>query len=297
MKILITGASGFIGSRLLEEACHAFGESNVVAFSSKPIDRCACIVHGSSGDWNLNEHDAELIASVETVIHAGAYTPKTSADANVIGGCNGNILFTEKLLGLRFDSLKKIIYLSTLDVYEQADLTTESTPTRPATLYGLSKLYCERMISVFAEQEHIGCHVLRIGHVYGPGEEKYGKFLPKAIRNIIDNAVVELWGDGSEMRSFIYIDDVVKSVVNAVGLRENVGVINVVSGVALSIRQLVEKLALISEKPFQIVIREFNGPKRDYIFDNKKLKTHLLESETDFDSGLLAEYRYMASLR
>ena len=193
--------------------------------------------------------------------------------------------------------MKTIVYLSSVDVYSQAELTTESTPTLPPSLYGLSKLYCERMVSLFAADKGMTCHVLRIGHVYGPGEEKFAKFLPKAIGNIVDGKPVELWGDGSEIRSFIYIDDVAKAIVKAADLRENVGVINVVGGVAVSIRQIVDRLQEISSKPFEIVVREFNGVKRNLVFDNTKLRKYLLPVESDLMSGLRSEYLHIESLR
>jgi UDP-glucose 4-epimerase len=158
--------------------------------------------HGSC--FNLSVADHALMDTAEVLIHVGAFIPKSGLQANAIEECNINISFMEKLLALPLGKLKKLVYISTVDVYEPAEMTTEETPTLPTTLYGWSKLYCERMGSIFAANHGIGCQILRIGHVYGPGEEKFAKFLPSAIMNIATGKAVQLWGDGSEIRSFIY---------------------------------------------------------------------------------------------
>jgi UDP-glucose 4-epimerase len=237
-----------------------------------------------------------LLAKAEVLIHVGAFTPKNARQANAIAQCNSNINFTEKLLSLRFKSLRKVIYISTLDVYKPVELTTESTPTLPITLYGWSKLYCESMTAIFAETHNLPYQILRIGHVYGPGEEKYAKFLPKAIKNIVAGDAVELWGDGNEVRSFIYIDDVVAAILRAVNLNENVGPINVVGSKQVTIRELLNLLVEVSERSVSITQKEFHGFKRNYIFDNTKLLQHLLPVETDLRVGLKTEYIYMSGL-
>jgi len=295
MKLLITGASGFIGSRLMSTACAALGAENVIAFSSKPAHACLAIVYYGP-DFNLSAADHALLATVEVLIHVGAFTPKNTLQANAIKESNSNIGFTENLLALSFENLKKIIYISTVDVYEPAELTDEATPTLPVSLYGCSKLYCERMTAIFAANHHLVCQILRIGHVYGPGEETYAKFLPKAIKNIVADQAVELWGDGNEVRSFIYIDDVVTAILQAVNLGEDVGPINVVGGVPMTIRELLDEVIVVSGKSVAITSKEFSGPKRNYVFDNAKLRQHLLPAETDLSTGLQAEYAYMAGL-
>jgi UDP-glucose 4-epimerase len=295
MTILITGASGFIGSRLISAACDELGLENVIAFSSQPAPDCRTIVyHGP--DFNLSEEDNALLGTINVLIHVGASTPKSAVQANAIEECNGNISFTEKLLALPLGNLKKIIFISTIDVYEPSELTTEETPTIPVTLYGWSKLYCEQMTTVFSAGIGIVSQVLRIGHVYGPGEEKYAKFLPKALKSIVAGEAVELWGDGSEIRSFIYIDDVVTAILQAINLRLSVGPINVVGGVPISMRALLDKIIATSGKPVAITHREFTGAKRNYIFDNAKLRKHLLSVETDLSTGLRTEYAYMAEI-
>ena len=237
-----------------------------------------------------------MIGTVDVLLHLGAFTPKEGHQANAIKECNSNIIFTENLLALPFKNLKKVIYVSTLDVYESADLITEATPTLPTSLYGWSKLYCEQLTSIFATDHFITCQILRIGHVYGPGEEGYSKFLPKTIKNILISDTVELWGDGSEIHSFIYIDDVIEATLQSINLVDNVGPINVVGGVPITISNLLERLILISGKSIKIYKKEFNGLKRNYIFDNSKLKKYLLSKETDLNQGLKNEYKYMEKL-
>lgn len=297
MKVLVTGVSGFIGARLLDAACARFGAANVTAFSSRPHAGCQTVVYGEGADFSLGADDLALLAPVEVLLHAGAFTPKTAAEANDVAGCNSNIGFTHRLLHVPMPRLKKIVYLSTLDVYAQAEPISEQTPTLPVTLYGQSKLYCEKMVSAFAGAHGMVAQVLRIGHVYGPGEEKYAKFLPQAIRNIAAGKPVELWGDGAELRSFIYIDDVVAAVLNALALEADAGVINVVGGTPISIRALVAELAAVSGKQVDIVTREWDGPKRNYVFDNRKMKQYLLAAETPLAEGLRKEYEHIGGAR
>ena len=296
MKLLVTGASGFIGSRVLAAICDEYGPENVIAFSSRPIDKCQTVSYQVPA-FTVKKEDHDLLATVDVLIHVGAYIPKSGKDANAIEACDSNIFFTEKLLNLPLKCLKKILYISTVDVYEPADLTNEDTPTIPVSLYGWSKLYCERMLGFFAIDQNIEYQILRIGHVYGPGEEVYAKFLPKTINNLLVGESIELWGDGSEKRSFIYVNDVVSSILRAISFNENVGPINVVGGLAVSMRALIDKLALVSGKIPIIRIKNSSLTKRDYVFDNAKLRKYLLKEETSLISGLKSEYEYMSRLK
>lgn len=295
MKLLITGASGFIGSRLVPAACAAWGAENVIAFSSRLMDGCLSIVYERPG-FNLSNHDHDLLSTAEVLIHVGAFTPKNALQANAIVHCNANIDFTNNLLALPLLNLKKIIYISTVDIYAPAEIITENTPTIPTSLYGWSKLYCEQMVSTFSAQHQLTCQILRVGHVYGPGEEHYQKFLPEAMKRIVAGEAVELWGNGSEVRSLIYIDDVVAGILRAVPLCVDPGPINIVGGTPISIRTLLDSLISISGKPIPIILKKFNVPSRNYIFDNSKLRQHLLATETELNIGLEAEYAYMAQL-
>jgi UDP-glucose 4-epimerase len=181
-------------------------------------------------------------------------------------------------------------------VYGPADTIAESSPTQPASLYGWSKLYCEQMVRQYAAQRGIASVVLRVGHVYGPGEEQYAKFLPNAIRNILAGKDVELWGEGRELRSLIYIGDVVAAVLAAVGRDGLPPVVNVVGGQPLPVRALLERVIAVSGRPVGLAHKAFAGTPRDFVFDTTLLRTHLLPAETPLDDGLRAELAHMETL-
>lgn len=294
MKLLLTGVSGFIGKRLLAAACDIWGDDNVIALGSRPAARGRALVYGPGGV--LDAPAAAVAAEAEVLLHAGAYTPKSGAQANALEGCNGNISFTANLLGLDLPVLRQVIYLSTLDVYGPADVIAESSPAQPGSLYGWSKLYCEQMVRQYAAQRGIAAQVLRVGHVYGPGEEQYAKFLPNAIRNILAGKDVELWGEGRELRSLIYIGDVVTAVLAAVGRDGLPPVVNVAGGQPLPVRALLERAIAVSGRQVGMAQRAFAGVTRDFVFDTTLLRTHLLQAETPLDDGLRAELAHMESL-
>ncbi len=149
------------------------------------------------------------------------------------------------------------------------------------------------MVKAFSKQRDVTYINLRIGHVYGPGEEKYKKVIPVAIKNVLDNKPLELWGKGDDLRSFIFIEDVVESIVNAVESVEESLDINIVSGNAISIQELIDKIINISGEDVKVNQVESNHISRDFVFDNSLLLNTLLNKETDIIYGLKKEYTYM----
>jgi UDP-glucose 4-epimerase len=293
--ILLTGASGFIGSRLLS-AIGKMSSEKVLALTSEPIDGVNFILHKNYSFEKGFLVDAGFSDSIDTIIHVGAFTPKNGQEANIIDRCNLNVYNLEKLINLELPNLKKIIFLSTLDVYGDADVIDENSTLCPATLYGFSKLYGERIVSVFAKERGIESQILRIGHVYGPGEDKYEKIIPVTIKKLIANQNIEIWGDGSELRAFIYIDDVVKAIINSLSINGQIGAINVVGDESVSIKDLVGHITNISGKQSVIsyVSKGLNG--KSWRFDNSKLKKYLLPEQISLTQGLSKEWNYMKNL-
>jgi len=293
--ILLTGTSGFIGTHLLSKLIEIYGNENIVALTSKPITACKYIL---SNDYNFDE-DYFIrcgFENIETIIHAGAYTPKASSEGNNIGLCNSNITSTGKLLTSNLPKIKNFVFFSTLDVYGYDNPITEETQLLPASLYGHSKLYCEQMISAWAVQKEICHQILRIGHVYGEGEEKYQKIIPLTIQRLLSETPLQIYEEGEEIRSFIYITDVIDAIMNSLVLNKFAGIINVVGDEKISIYNLIKKLILISGMSPKInKIQAKNAP-RDLVFNNSKMKEILGTPKVGIKEGLINEWNYMKNL-
>jgi UDP-glucose 4-epimerase len=291
--ILLTGASGFIGKKLLFKLSETFGKENVAALTSKPLEDFKYVLHHNYS-FDADYLVSQGLGKVEILIHAGSYTPKSGADANDWGSCNSNIFTTDCLLKSTLPCLKKIIFLSTLDVYKECELISEASLLQPISLYGHSKLYLEKLIESFANKNQLVHQILRVGHVYGPGEEAYKKVIPVTIGTIISGNRPVIRGSGKDLRSFIYIDDVTTAIMNAVSLEKYAGVINLAGSDQISIMQLVEKIISISGLSISPeIIKSPSDIQRNLVFDNSKMKSLLLSDETPLDEGLLKEWEYM----
>ncbi len=293
--ILITGASGFIGKHLLDALVLKYGSNQVLALTSKPTTACAYLLHNNY-EFERDYFVDNGFDDIRIIIHAGAFTPKNTNQSNEISFSNSNILNTQKLLDANLEKLEKIIFLSTIDIYGVDEIISENSIESPVSLYGYSKLYCEKMIEIWSRKNEIKCQILRIGHVYGPGEEEYQKIIPLMMKRVLHNETIQIWGMGNELRSFIFIKDIVASIMNSIALQEDVGVINVVGGRPISINDLVQKIKNLSETELSIEYVQANTTGRNLVFDNFKMLRWLLEQETDFDIGLNAEFIYMKSL-
>lgn len=238
-------------------------------------------------DGNIN------LSSIETIIHAGAFTPKTRSQSNMISECGGNIRLTENIFKLNFENLRQVIYLSTTDVYSGQLFCDESSDVKPISLYGHSKHYCEKIVEFYCGARKIIKNILRVGHVYGPGEEIYEKFLPIAIVNVLKDEPVILYGEGKELRSYIHVDDVVSACVNLIGNYVAPEMINVVSANAMSTADLVKLIAKITKKNINVEYVITDNEPRNLVYDNTLLHKYLLPIEIEFEVGLTEEIKHL----
>lgn len=293
--ILVTGVTGFIGKHLLGSLIEKFGKSNVLALTSEPTSACSYLLHNQY-HFDAGLFDNAGITAIDTVIHAGAFIPKKAADANDPELCHSNIENTFRLITSLPKTVKKFIFFSTVDVYNTTDTINEQTPVNPASLYGHSKLYCEKMLEAWADKNTITLQILRIGHVYGPGEEKYRKMIPVTINRLLNNQAPQRFGAGVELRSFIYVQDVVDSIICSMELEKYNGPVNIVSEQAISIKEVIQKLTDISGIRIEPEIIPTNQPGRDLVFDTGLMKKLLRKETVRLDEGLLMEWNYAKSI-
>lgn len=289
--ILLTGASGFIGKDLLESLIEKYGGENILALTTNPLKECNFLLHNNYS-FNNDIFLKNNYGNIHTLIHAGAFTPKNSNQINLVDASQSNIVNTHKLLQSTLPNLNKIIYLSTIDVYDNTENLSENSLEKPSSLYGFSKLYCEKMIENWGLQNNIDIQILRIGHVYGPGEDLYQKVIPNIINKVLNDEPIQIWGKGNEIRSFIFVKDVVKAILKSVDLESNIGIVNLVSNNSITIEEIVNKIVGISQKDIKIEYLHQNYIGRNYLFDNNKMIKWLLEKETNLEIGLKEEYDY-----
>jgi len=313
-KIVVGGGGGFIGGHLIANL-RAQGHQNIRAVDIKPVEEWYQVFPDVE---NLVLDLAEKSSCYQSLQGAGTVY-NLAADMGGMGFIEGNralcmlsvLINTHLLMAARDFGVERFFYASSACVYNaekqrDAHVTAlkeaDAYPAMPEDGYGWEKLFSERMSRHFREDFGVETRVARFHNVYGPfGTYKGGREkAPAAIcRKVIAAKLaakheIEIWGDGQQTRSFMYIDDCIKGVgmIAASDLEEP---INLGSSELVTIDQLVdivEEIAGISLK------RSYNldAPKgvRGRNSDNTEIKKYLgWEPDTPLRVGMESTYSWI----
>ena len=219
--IVLTGATGFIGQHLLRRLSKESGIRLVVVSRREIADlgENALLVQTPLEALTVRTWERIGVERVAILYHLAGFTPKSPDAADALDAVYRDNLDSTRVLLHSFPaSPRRIVFASTLDVYlapAKNAVLSESSSLGPANLYAASKLFCEVLVRQSCRGHGSSCAILRYGHIYGPGEEAYRKVIPQAIRAVLEGESPVVYGDGSAMRDFLYVDDAVEATVRA----------------------------------------------------------------------------------
>jgi len=276
--VYILGSNGFIGSHLLRHL-----HSRILG----------CEVRGlgiNDIDLTLESAAKQLVAllpeSARLVVLSGV--KRQLGDS--FGSFEKNIQIATTLSRVIEGSKpEKVIFFSSAAVYgeETHNLAiTEQTPVNPITCYGISKFASERILSIAAKNAGSSIVLLRPPVIYGPldASNSYG---PVAFcRSAKKGNAIELWGDGSELREFVYVGDCCRMVENLLGSKFT-GVLNLACGKSHSFREIIDCIGEISGRVPNMVEKARSKEKVDNRFDSSLMNAIDPNFQwTDLQSGI-----------
>lgn len=269
-RILVCGAGGFIGGHLvkkLKKQGHWVRAVDIKQheFSTSPADE---FIVGDLTDQQivkkvLDQHFDEVYQLAADMGGAG-YIFTGENDANLMfnsASINLNIIHQAVLHGVG-----KIFYSSSACIYPAYNQTDPSNPNcaegsaypaEPDSDYGWEKLFSERLYQAFARNHGLKIRIGRFHNVFGPegawcdGKEKAPAAICRKVAEASDGGAVEVWGDGLQTRSFLYIDECLEAVERFMNA-EFEGPLNIGSEEMVSINELTKKVIAISGKNLAI---------------------------------------------
>jgi GDP-D-mannose 3', 5'-epimerase len=290
---LVCGAGGFIGGHLVQRLKRegfwvrgvdlkfnefsptvaddfAIGDLREQSFVRQVVDRGFDEVYqlaadmGGAGYIFTGENDANVMHNSATI------------NLNVLDACHKR-------------NIKRVFYSSSACMYPEYNqndpdnpVCTESSayPAAPDSEYGWEKLFSERLYLAYNRNHGMECRVARYHNIFGPegtwqgGKEKAPAALCRKIAMAADGGAIEVWGDGLQTRSFLYIDECIEGTIRL--LRSNFeGPVNIGSEEMISINNLAKLIASFTNK--EVAVNNIPGPQgvRGRNSDNTLIKTKL----------------------
>jgi UDP-glucose 4-epimerase len=303
MRSLVLGGGGFIGSNLCRALVTA-GE-RVRVFESRPFDPSrglpADAVEWRQGDFTDREQVADALTGCDVVYHLVSTTlPKTSNDDPAYD-LQSNAVSTLNLLeAAGKKGVRKIIFVSsggTVYGIPQQIPIPENHPTEPICSYGIGKLAIEKYLHLYNVLRGLDYCILRLSNPFGEwqgptgGQGAIAAFLHKGLKR----ETIEIWGDGSVVRDYLYIADAVSALVKAKDYSGQVRVFNIGSGVGRSVNEVIATIESVVGHPVSrkyLPTRAFDVPRN--VLDIKRAAELLGWRPThSFEEGLRRTWEWM----
>jgi len=260
-RVVVTGGLGFIGSRVVRELASDYEVVVVDDCSRAKVevgDMECSVMRVSVLDY---EALLDALTGAEAVLHLAALIdveeslrePLKYHEVNVTGTLNVLLASVERGVG-------RVVYASSAAVYGEPRRlpVSEDHPADPLSVYGATKLAGEQYCRVFSRVHGLDVTVLRIFNVYGGEWLEYSGVISSFARRLARNEPLIIYGDGSQTRDFVYVDDVAKSFRAALAAPPGYTVYNVGTGKPTSVRELAELMMELSGRHVGIIYR----PKR-----------------------------------
>ena len=298
-KALVTGGAGFVGSHLvdslLDDGLHVISiddysggkESNLAHHKNNlKLQEIKC-------DITNYDELKKYFDGVDIVFHQAVSKmtvclkdPRRDLQVNAEGTFN--------LLELSRDfGVKKFVHASTGSVYGIAKdfPTDEFHQLNPASYYGVSKLAGEKYVRLFSDLYDLDATILRYYHVYGPRQESsdVGGVVSIFARRALENKPLIIYGDGTQIRSFTYVKDIVNlNKLVAVTPETKGEAYNCASGIKVSIQELANKvLKSLDKENIEITYKDWKiGDIKYFDVSNEKIQSIGASWNNNFEKGL-----------
>jgi UDP-glucose 4-epimerase len=255
MKCLLLGGGGFLGSHLCEQL---LAEGEAIRIFERPLflGQSAPSAVGSTewqeGDFNNVEDLERAVSGCNVIYHLVSTTIPKSSNENPVYDVETNLLGTLRLLDVaRHHTVRKIVFVSSGGtVYgKPTEIPIKEThPTDPVCSYGIAKLAVEKYLYLYHQLYGLDYCVLRLGNPYGERQRVTGAqgavavFMHKAV---LDEPI-EIWGDGSVIRDYVYVKDAVRALSLARCNSSEHRIFNIGGGHGRSLHDLVSELEKIT---------------------------------------------------
>ena len=234
MRFVVTGGLGFIGSclvqRLLElshTVCIVDRRNVEVAIAKNPLIKSwiSSFLDNCSSNKLINAEieglDLSFLADYDVIVHLAANPGVQLSVTNPLQDLKANLLnsitILESIRSLPESKRPSLVFSSS--AAPLAGNTTfplhENLPLKPLSPYGASKSACESYICAYNNSFNLNCTVLRFSNVYGPGSLAKSSVVSNMIKSALQKNTISINGSGLQTRDFIYIEDLVESIIHA----------------------------------------------------------------------------------
>ena len=266
MKILVLGAAGFIGTNLtiklaenkdnqitlVDKSKSYF--SNIEKFNFYNVDLIE-----SSLDVNM---DFSILEGQDTIYHLVSTNVPTTSNQHISQDMQANVLFSSTL----FDAcvqygVKKVVFISsggTVYGKEAKYPFPENAPTNPISSYGVQKITIEKLLYLYNYMYGLDYRIIRLANPYGRYQRPNGvlgvvtTFTYKALKG----EELQVYGDGTVVRDYIYIDDAIRGILNIVDGNNKHHTFNLGCGYGTSIKEVVETVRKVVGTDSEVVYKE-----------------------------------------
>jgi UDP-glucose 4-epimerase len=287
MRVLVTGAEGFIASHLCEflesKGYEVLGLDNERWYTRKVHNT----VVGDVRDYELIDF---LVSQVDEVYHLAAMinvdygneNPRETIDINVQGTLN--VLEACRKYNV------PMVYASTSEVYgsSQAEFMDEKHPLDAQSVYAASKLSADRMCKAYADTYGLNVRILRNFNTFGKWQryDSYGGVIAKFVDNALKGKAPVIYGDGTQRRDYMWVEDAVRGYEIIAEKGKPGEVINVGTGKTISINELASLVQKYTGCPDATHIRPRPGEVQRLCADITKARSLGFEPKTNFEENL-----------
>jgi dTDP-glucose 4,6-dehydratase len=314
MRLLVTGAAGFIGSNFVRRWLERHPGDHVVAYdlltyagnraNLEDVEDAIAFIHGDIGDYELAsqtlaEHAIDMIVNFAAESHnsLAVVDPTLFARTNVLG--------TQQLLeAARQAGVDRFHHVSTCEVYGDLPLDSEKTfsersPYRPRTPYNASKAAADHYVRAYHETYGLPVTISNCCNNYGPFQFPE-KVIPLFVTNALDDQPLPLYASTFNKREWLHVEDHVDGIERVLLDGREGETYNIGSGVEATIEELADAALRLTGRPptLKTIVPDRPGHDRRYLLDSSKIREELgWRATREFDSGLADTVEWYAAHR
>ena len=282
MRVLVLGGGGFIGINLTKAL---LANRFDIRIFERPNRKAQSFINSEEnlewyeGDFSNQIEVEEAMQGCDAIYHLVSTTLPQNSNDNPAYDVESNVIASIKMMeAARNYGVKKIIFASSggtvYGIPEQTPIL-ETHPTNPICSYGISKLTIEKYLALFHANGGPNYTILRLANPYGyyQSPDSSQGVIAVFIKKALVGEQIEIWGDGTVIRDYVFIDDVVRAMVACLISSICYGVFNVGSGDGYSVNQILERIEYHTERKTNKIYlssRKIDVPKN--VLDISKMK-------------------------